>query len=142
MKTYVGTKTIKATPMNRLAYNEYRGWKLPEDENGEDEGMLVEYLDGGKSNHPNHVGYISWSPLDVFEKAYKLAETPLDRLLIEQEELFEKFKKLHNFLNSEKISAYDLVGKFQYEMLFMQLNTMKTYLSILKLIIDDLKQKQ
>lgn len=62
---------IKAKPMNRLEYNQYRGWELPSDENGADEGMLVEYIDGGKSNHPNHEGYISWSPIDVFDKAYR-----------------------------------------------------------------------
>jgi len=60
--------------MNRGDYNKYRGWKIPEDENPEDEGYLVEYLDGGQSNHPDHDGYISWSPSDVFEKAYRNVE--------------------------------------------------------------------
>ena len=71
MKTYIGTKIIQAMPMTRLAYNEMRDWTLPADENGEDAGYLVEYLDGGQSNHPNHVGYISWSPADVFDRAYR-----------------------------------------------------------------------
>lgn len=71
MQTYIGTKLIKALPMTRKAYNDYRGWELPADENGDDDGFLVEYLDGGKSNHPNHEGYISWSPKDVFERAYR-----------------------------------------------------------------------
>lgn len=74
MKSYIGTKLIKATPMNRQAYNDYRGWELPDDENGSDEGYLVEYIDGGQSNHPDHEGYISWSPSDVFNKAYKQTE--------------------------------------------------------------------
>jgi hypothetical protein len=71
MKQYIGVKMIQAKPMNRKEYNDYRGWELPSDENGADDGYLVEYLDGGQSNHPNHKGYISWSPADVFEKAYK-----------------------------------------------------------------------
>lgn len=71
MKTYLGTKVVKALPMNRQKYNDYRGWKLPDGEDGSDEGMLVEYTDGGKSNHPDHEGYISWSPLDVFSNAYR-----------------------------------------------------------------------
>ena len=71
MKTYIGTKIIQAMPMTRLAYNEMRDWTLPADENGDDAGYLVEYLDGGRSNHPNHVGYISWSPADVFDRAYR-----------------------------------------------------------------------
>jgi hypothetical protein len=71
MEKFIGTKIIKAKPMNRLEYNNYRGWELPSDENGSDEGFLVEYIDGGKSNHPEHSGYISWSPKEVFEKAYR-----------------------------------------------------------------------
>lgn len=67
---YIGTKLINAWPMTRLAYNELRGWPLPDDENGADDGYLVEYQDGGKANHPAYAGYISWSPKDVFERAY------------------------------------------------------------------------
>lgn len=71
MQAYIGTKQIRAIPMTRAAYNNYRGWQLPADENGEDTGYLVEYTDGGPSNHPAHAGYISWSPADVFENAYQ-----------------------------------------------------------------------
>ena len=61
MKQYIGTKMIQAKPMNRLEYNKYRGWEIPTDENPEDEGYLVKYEDG----------YESWSPKEVFEKAYR-----------------------------------------------------------------------
>lgn len=71
MKLHIGTKLIKSKKMNRIAYNEYRGWELPLDENPSDEGFLVEYLDGGPSNHYDHEGYISWSPQEVFEKSYQ-----------------------------------------------------------------------
>jgi len=71
METYLGVKLIKAMPMNRQTYNDYRGWQLPADENGSDEGRLVEYIDGGEPNHLNHAGYISWSPEGVFERAYR-----------------------------------------------------------------------
>lgn len=57
--------------MNRQDYNDFRGWELPEDENGRDEGFLVEYIDGGKANTEEFEGYVSWSPKEVFEKAYK-----------------------------------------------------------------------
>lgn len=70
MKTYTGTKVIKAKPMTRKDYNDFRGWVLPEDENGDDEGYLVEYVDGGKANTDEYSGYVSWSPRDVFERAY------------------------------------------------------------------------
>lgn len=71
MTMFIGTKIIDATPMNRREYNVYRGWTLPIDENGDDEGYLVEYLDGGEANHSDHKGYISWSPKSVFERSYQ-----------------------------------------------------------------------
>ena len=74
MKTYIGIKAVNATPMTRAEYNDYRGWKLPENENGSDEGFLVEYADGGKPNDPRHAGYISWSPVEVFNNAYRTTD--------------------------------------------------------------------
>jgi hypothetical protein len=61
MERYVGTKLIVAEPMSRGEYNSFRGWKIPENENPEDEGYLVQYEDG----------YISWSPKETFEAAYR-----------------------------------------------------------------------
>lgn len=71
MNKYIGSKKIKATPMNRAEYNEFRGWDLPTDEDGTDEGYLVEYLDGGKPNVNGFKGYISWSPKEQFDNAYQ-----------------------------------------------------------------------
>ena len=71
MGTFIGTKTINAGHMTLGAYNQYRGWDMPANEDPNKPGYLVEYSDGGKSNHPNHTGYISWSPAEVFEKAYQ-----------------------------------------------------------------------
>lgn len=61
MKEYIGTKMIEAEPMDRGAYNKYRGWEIPEGENPADEGYLVKYQDG----------YESWSPKKQFEDAYR-----------------------------------------------------------------------
>lgn len=47
--------------MNRGEYNKYRGWKIPENENPDDEGYIVKYYDG----------YISWSPKKQFSEAYR-----------------------------------------------------------------------
>ena len=74
MKKYVGTKMLKAIPMNKEEYCQYRQWEVPLNENPKEEGYLVEYLDGGKPNDERHLGYISWSPKGVFEKTYKLIE--------------------------------------------------------------------
>ena len=71
MQQYIGVKLINATPITRAAYNAFRGWELPADENGDDKGYLVEYIDGGKANTEEFEGYVSWSPADVFDRAYR-----------------------------------------------------------------------
>lgn len=71
LKEFIGTKIIYAKPMNRLDYNIFRGWELPANENGSDEGYLVEYKDGGEPNTKEYQGYVSWSPKEQFENAYK-----------------------------------------------------------------------
>ncbi len=71
MHQYIGTKIVNMEPMTRAEYNKFRGWKLPSDENGDDDGYLVEYLDGGKPNVSSHAGYVSWSPKEQAENAYR-----------------------------------------------------------------------
>lgn len=75
MQQYIGTKIINAKPINRADYNTLRGWPLPENENGADEGYLVEYTDGGKPNVEGYAGYVSWSPKEQFDKAYRATES-------------------------------------------------------------------
>ena len=60
MDYYIGTKLIKAEPMNLGDYNKFKGWTIPTNENPEKKGYKVKYSDD----------YISWSPKEVFEKAY------------------------------------------------------------------------
>ena len=83
MKQYIGVKLINATPMTRAEYNAFRGWQLPADENGADEGFLVEYLDGGKPNTEQYQGYVSWSPAEVFHNAYGVTDGMTFGLAIE-----------------------------------------------------------
>lgn len=128
MKKYEGKKQILATPMSRLEYNEYRGWQLPENENGSDEGFLVEYIDGGEANHPDHAGYISWSPKVVFENAYNPIDTYAQRIQLEYAELSQKITKLQVFLESDDFP------KLEYEnqrLLQKQYTHMNEYLIIL-----------
>lgn len=71
-QTYLGVKRLAAVAMTLGAYNDYRGWPMPKDEDATREGYLVEYLDSpGKPNHPDHEHYISWSPKEAFEQDYK-----------------------------------------------------------------------
>lgn len=71
MEQYLGVKQIKAKPITLGEYNELRGWAIPADENPAKEGYLVEYEPDGKPNHKDFEGYISWSPKEVFDKAYR-----------------------------------------------------------------------
>lgn len=71
MEHCIGTKQLLAKRMTLGDYNKYQGWVMPKDQDPDKEGYLVEYLDGGPSNHENHEGYISWSPKEVFEAAYE-----------------------------------------------------------------------
>lgn len=61
MEKYIGTKEIQATEMLLGDYNNYRGWKIPDNEDPKRDGYLVRYSDG----------YQSWSPKEVFEEAYR-----------------------------------------------------------------------
>ena len=61
MEQFIGTKIIEATPMNLGDYNRHRGWEIPADEDPTKEGYLVKYTDG----------YLSWSPKQVFDEAYR-----------------------------------------------------------------------
>ena len=58
MKKYIGTKTIEAQPMNHNDWLELKGDSKRSESN--QSGYHVRYPDG----------YESWSPKDVFEKAY------------------------------------------------------------------------
>jgi hypothetical protein len=138
MKKYIGTKAINAIPMNRQEYNDFRGWTLPEDENGADEGYLVEYIDGGKANTKQYSGYVSWSPKNVFEKAYKIADTPLDRMHIEYNELMNKYNKLVLFLGRKDCA--NIVGEMQASFMERQMLQMKSYLLTLGTRIELMKK--
>lgn len=135
MKNYIGTKQLLAASMALGAYNDYRGWDLPEDEDPNTEGYLVEYTDGGKPNHKDHAGYISWSPKDVFEKSYHSAETPLDRMLIEAMEVLERLKALKALLAGSKPP---FISDKQWQLLKHQKEHMDAYHDVLNERIEDL----
>ncbi len=131
MKKYIGTKLITANPMNRAKYNAYRGWELPADENGADEGYLVEYLDGGKPNDARHSGYISWSPKEQFENAYRETSGLTFGLALEALKLGKKVARAGwngkgmwvmlvpgtSMINTTEGSAYHKVGVLATEIL-------------------------
>lgn len=129
MQKFTGTKTILAKPMTRAEYIKYRGWVLPKNENEADEGFLVEYTDGGKPNVDGHQGYVSWSPKEQFQLAYKPSGTHLERMQIERGELVEKGNKLRNFLWTDTFNSLDQMLR---ELLIAQLAHMEAYLRVLE----------
>lgn len=70
MEKFVGFKLVQARPMTRGEYNTVRGWALPGDEDGTDEGYLVEHLEQPPNVQGFH-GYVSWSPAAVFAASYR-----------------------------------------------------------------------
>lgn len=127
LKKYVGTKAIKAKPMTRGAYNDLRGWTVPENENPADDGYLVVYPNG-EPNVEGYDGYVSWSPKKQFDDVYYIAETFKDRLVIEYEELEKKFDALVEFLKTEQFRS--LSSEMKVEMEF-QKEAMGDYLECL-----------
>ena len=128
LTAFIGTKSVLATTMTRGEYNEYRGWTIPENEDPTEQGYLVEYVDGGKPNDDRHKGYISWSPRDVFEPSYHQAQTPQDRVRLEQRDLYDKLDKLENFLDK---GQPDFIDDEQWALLKEQQMHMDAYNDVL-----------
>lgn len=141
MDTYIGTKMVKARPMGRAEYNDYRGWELPFDEEGSDKGYLVEFIDGGQPNHPDHEGYISWSPDKVFKKAY-LSIGIVDympghkqRMAAELAQLQNRLNKLSTFIISSP--AFMGLPPMQQHLMEDQRDAMESYSEILSVRLLD-----
>jgi len=123
MKKYIRTQIVSAKPMSLGEFIKHSGvnpyasnQKLC---NNAKEGYIVEYEDG----------HISWSPKSVFEKAYRVAHTPLDRMHIEYDELMEKYNKLVIFLGRE--DAISIAGQEQIDLMRIQKAQMHSYILIL-----------
>ena len=127
MKKYIGTKEVSATPAWQIDGTVYpKDGVVPESMNRKD-GYKVVYEDG----------YESWSPKDVFEKAYKPSDTVLDRLKIERDELKERMEKIEALLGN---GIYEVVKKEggipQAVLLILQDSYMTIYLKVLETRID------
>lgn len=126
MKTYIGKKEVQAKPMTKdkaFYANLLRQNTLSEAESSES-GYLVQYADG----------YQSWSPTNEFEADYKVADTALDRVNIEADELLYRTNRLGEFIYNQNdgkdFRALDLGTRAS---LVAQLNMMGAYLTLLKL---------
>lgn len=134
LKQYIGTKMVKAEPMVKSVALA-KGWARPSEGNKDVPGYHVQYtnLDGST--------YDSWSPKEVFEKSYQVAEDFKDRLIIELKELKERLNKLDAFLNE---NDYDKIvekcGPVQTALMLSQYHAMRHYYDILKTRIELLEE--
>ena len=137
MKQYLGVKLIDAEPWLGLngkcidLQNEMTGEEVL--------GYKVVYEDG----------YTSWSPKDVFEKAYRVVPETLavktgnnlpshqERVVTEYSELLIKVEALSNFINSNPI--FQGLEEAEKERLMQQHLAMSYYLIVLKERIENFK---
>lgn len=130
MKQYTGTKTVKAMPMTMGEAYERKLLKegvRPSECETDKAGYLVEY----------EGGYQSWSPADVFEKAYKPSETRLDKLRIECDELRARSKELDAYLNEGFEKAAAEIGSSLTMLLALHRSYLHNYLNVLEVFLLD-----
>lgn len=130
MKTYIGTKQVKAEPMNELAAVE-KGYARKNEDNHE-------WREGYTCSTPTRTAApTTRSPKSVFEQAYKCADSFIDRLQIEHDELKERYNKLDNFLESGK--AEKVCEENQIWLMALQRINMQNYLGNLAMRLKFLK---
>ncbi len=135
-QTYIGTKIVEASAMTRGEYNKYRGWKIPEDENPNDEGYLVIYQDG----------YKSWCPKKQFDEAYRvydfkeLSSTALGMLSKDYKERFKaeykqvliRLVKLRAFVEKMESGVLDFEPDCPKALFEKQICAMTDYITVLE----------
>ena len=125
MKKFIGTKVIMAEPMTMAEAQKVLGREI-KPATIEEDGYLVEYKDG----------YKSWSPKEVFDKAYKPFEDFKDRLHIELDELEDRLTKLNVALGKDGFR--EKVGDYQFKLMKEQSLAMAAYKKALGERYDDL----
>lgn len=115
--TYTGTKTIKAMVMGAEEARRH-GAQITEEtakKNLGNIGYLVEYPDG----------YRSWSPKKAFEEAYRISETPVDRMKIELADLNDRICKA-----TKAVYTFDEISEERWY-IKKQLEAMREYADVL-----------
>ena len=121
MKKYIGTKEVKARPMTAEEALK-KGYRVGDNKG---DGYEVEYADG----------YKSWSPKKAFEDAYRVADTWLDRVKIERDELASRLLKAKeafggNLRGIDNVAAK--CGVHQCALILTQIHTMENYYEVLE----------
>lgn len=125
LKKYIGTKVVEAKPMNEIDAESIGYARKNSDHHEWREGYHVRYT------NPDGSFYDSWSPKDVFEEAYRIADSHKDRIKMELSNIADKLIKLRNFLYVRENSV-DTVGVHQYSLMVAQEHIMQSYKDILE----------
>lgn len=123
MKKYIGTKEVLAEPMTMgEAYRRglLQAGRIPNESEKTKAGYYVRYDNG----------YESWSPADVFGKAYRVADTFIDRLHIELDDLRGRYGKARAFLSSPESGK--LLWPAERLALEEQADLMEAYIRVLE----------
>ena len=136
MKQYIGTKIVKAEPMTRGNYNNYRGWQIPSDEDPMDEGYLMEYENGHEQ----------WLPKEMFETDYieydknKLPATAVGMISIDYKERFKaeyaqlviRYEGLKGMLKKWDDGTLEFEPTCPRSIYNMQIKAMSEYIAVLE----------
>lgn len=146
---YTARKIVSAKPMTRTDFLKYM--RETDSIARNEEGYLVEYLDGGTPNHPAHRGYVSWCPKDVFERQNIFvggtSELPphICRLLAEHAALKSDFDKLNAFIKVQYdlrcAELPELMAKSSVKVTDEQLDLLVQQAAIQKALLDILSRR-
>lgn len=131
LRTYIGTKQIKAFPMSWGDYCKLRGFEIG-DKNLNTIGYIVEYplTEDSIPNVEGFDGYVSWSPVKAFEEAYMVAEHETHLIRIEIDRTRKEIERLEKILEGEskRFSVLDTKG----QLIGIKIQILKSYLLTLK----------
>ena len=92
---------VTGTPMTRSEYCTFRGWALPTNEDGTDEGMLI-----------NFGFHTAWWPKEIIKPNFVELDESIPEwkasITVEHAELVDRAQKLREFLASEGSSPWFL----------------------------------
>lgn len=131
LRTYIGTKQIKAFPMSWGDYCKLRGFEIG-DKHPNTIGYIVEYplTEDSTPNVEGFDGYVSWSPVKAFEEAYMVAEHETHLIRIEMDRTRKEIERLEKILEEEskRFSVLDTKG----QLIGIKIQILKSYLLTLK----------
>lgn len=131
LRTYIGTKQIKAFPMSWGDYCKLRGFEVG-DKHPNTIGYIVEYplTEDSTPNVEGFEGYVSWSPVKAFDEAYMVAEHETHLIRIEIDRTRKEIERLEKKLEekSKRFSVIDTKG----QLIDIKIKILKSYLLTLK----------